>query len=56
MLSPLIEEMDKENKDEAVKFVKVNVDEQPELSGLFWRSDLFALAFATIPGILAQES
>ena len=35
MLSPLMEEMSRENKDEDVKFVKVNVDEEQELAGLF---------------------
>lgn len=35
MLSPLMEEMDRENKDSTVKFVKVNVDEEQELSMAF---------------------
>lgn len=35
MLSPLLEEMSKENKDESVQFVKVNVDENRELAGAF---------------------
>ncbi len=35
ILSPMIEEMDKNNKDKEVKFIKVNVDEEQELAGLF---------------------
>lgn len=35
MLSPILEEMSKENKDESVQFVKVNVDENRELAGAF---------------------
>lgn len=35
ILSPLLEGMDKANKDTAVKFVKIDVDEEQELSGLF---------------------
>ncbi len=35
MLSPMIEEMDKTNKDKNVKFVKVNVDANQGLAGLF---------------------
>lgn len=35
ILSPLLEGMDKNNKDAAVKFVKIDVDEEQELAGLF---------------------
>jgi len=35
MLSPILEEMDKENKDSAVKYVKVDVDEEQELAELY---------------------
>jgi len=35
MLSPLMEQMSGENNDESVKFVKVNVDQNQELSGSF---------------------
>ncbi len=35
MLSPLLEQMSKENTDAGVKFVKINVDENQQLSGQF---------------------
>ncbi|MFA6005724.1 MAG: thioredoxin [Patescibacteria group bacterium] len=35
MLSPLLEEMDKENKSSDVKFAKVDVDVNQELSGQY---------------------
>jgi len=35
MLSPLLEKMSEENKDTQVKFVKINVDHEQELSGMF---------------------
>jgi len=35
MLSPLMEEMNKDNKDPSVKFVKINVDQEQELAGQY---------------------
>lgn len=35
MLSPLMEQMSKDNKDENVKFVKINVDQEQELAGQY---------------------
>ena len=35
MLSPLMEEMSKTNNNKDVKFVKINVDAEPELAGQF---------------------
>lgn len=35
MLSPLLEEMEKENKDKEVTFAKVDVDAQPELAAAY---------------------
>lgn len=35
MLSPLMDQMSKENKDSNVKFVKINVDQEQELAGQY---------------------
>ena len=35
ILSPLLEEMSKEKKNKAIKFIKVNVDQNQELAGMF---------------------
>lgn len=35
MLSPLMEQMSKDNKDSNVKFVKINVDQEQELAGQY---------------------
>ncbi len=35
MLSPLMEEMSKNNKDPNVKFIKINVDQEQELAGKY---------------------
>ncbi len=35
ILSPLMENLDEKNKDKGMKFVKINVDEEQELAGLF---------------------
>lgn len=35
MLSPLMDQMSKENKDSHVKFVKINVDQEQELAGQY---------------------
>ncbi len=35
MLSPLMDEMSKDNKDSNVKFVKINVDQEQQLAGQF---------------------
>lgn len=35
ILSPLMEEISKDNKDKDVQLVKINVDEEPELAGAF---------------------
>jgi thioredoxin 1 len=35
MLSPLMDQMSKDNKDKNVKFIKINVDENQELAGQF---------------------
>lgn len=35
ILSPLLEELDKENKDKNVTYAKVNVDENQELAGMY---------------------
>ena len=35
MLSPLMEEMSKDNKDSNVKFVKISVDHEQELAGKY---------------------
>lgn len=43
MLAPIIEELEREY--EGVKFCKVNVDEQPELAGVFRVESIPMLAF-----------
>lgn len=35
MLSPIIEELDRENKSDSVKFVKINVDSNQQLSSMY---------------------
>ena len=35
ILGPMLEQLDKENKDENIKFFKINVDENQQLSAMF---------------------
>lgn len=45
ILSPLLEEMEKKNTDKSVKFVKINVDEEQDLAGLFGVMSIPTVAF-----------
>ena len=35
VLSPIMEELDKHNTDQSVKFIKINVDEEQDLAALY---------------------
>lgn len=45
MLWPIMEELSTDNEGKAIKFVKVNVDENPELSGAFQVSSIPVVFF-----------
>lgn len=55
MLSPLMEEMDKNNTDKQIKFVKINVDEEQELAGLFSVMSIPTVVFFNDGKIVNQQ-
>lgn len=55
MLSPLMEEMSKENRDKNVQFVKINVDEESELAGMFGVMSIPTVVFFKDGKIVTQK-
>jgi thioredoxin 1 len=55
MLSPLMEEMSKSNKDKKVQFVKIDVDAEPELAGAFGVMSIPTVVVFNNGGIAGQR-
>ncbi len=55
ILSPLMEELSRDNRDKGVQYVKINVDEEPELAGAFGVMSIPTVVFFNNGKITGQK-